>query len=373
MKIRYVAPALCPDGYGEFARHIVWALHHAGHELSVSTFLHNASEPPERFGEKGLLAAALLERPLPAPDVNIVNATPHSFEEFRIPSTLNIGFTMYEAEHISESAVMSCNRMDAVFVPSRWNQQIFRQHGVTVPVFVVRPPWTRLLPPPRRRVREPFTFYSVFEWRTPHKDPYSLVAAYCRAFTAKDDVLLRVKTFERGAKGAIESEIRQWQKSFGNGALPEIELVLGSMGSDELWQAHSGADCYVSSHHGEGWGMPIWEAMAAGLPAISTGFGANLEFMQSSNSYLVDFAFDREKRWANVNVAELAAMMRHVYSSPKAKEVARLGRASVLACTADKTVGSIVDAVGQLTRPEAADGLPEEPLLGRQTGITPAS
>jgi glycosyltransferase involved in cell wall biosynthesis len=39
---------------------------------------------------------------------------------------------------------------------------------------------------------------------------------------------------------------------------------------------------------GEGWGRPLLEAMAAGLPTIGTRFGGNLEFMNDETSYLVD-------------------------------------------------------------------------------------
>lgn len=60
MRIRVTSPAFSPTGFGELSRSIIWALHHAGHELSVNMQNFSASvESPERFGEKGLLAAEL--------------------------------------------------------------------------------------------------------------------------------------------------------------------------------------------------------------------------------------------------------------------------------------------------------------------------
>lgn len=322
-RIRYVAPALCPDGYGEFSRSVIWALHRAGHQVSVTTFLHNAQEPAERFGEKGILAASLVDRALTGPpDINIVNATPGSFSQYRINSVFNVGFTMFEAERLSEPAVRACNEMDAIFVPSRLDKRVFLEHGVTPPIFLVQPPIGERSPlPPRAPVisdgseKEPWTFYSVFEWTTPHKDPMALLTAYYQEFSPEEPVCLRVKTFERRIEGSIEREIRSLKARLGIQRGPKVELVMGSLSSAEMWEAYSRVDCYVSSHHGEGWGLPIWEAMAAGLPTIATGYGANMEFMDANNSYPVEFGFNEQKRWADVNVPMLRNRMRYVYAN----------------------------------------------------------
>ena len=47
------------------------------------------------------------------------------------------------------------------------------------------------------------------------------------------------------------------------------------------------ADCYVSLHRAEGFGLTLGETMALGKPVIATGFSANLDFMTAENSYLV--------------------------------------------------------------------------------------
>ena len=39
------------------------------------------------------------------------------------------------------------------------------------------------------------------------------------------------------------------------------------------------ADCFVLPTHGEGWCRPCMEAMAAGLPAIVTGWSGHTDFM----------------------------------------------------------------------------------------------
>ena len=52
-------------------------------------------------------------------------------------------------------------------------------------------------------------------------------------------------------------------------------------------------DCYVSLHRSEGFGLTLAEAMALGKPVIATGYSANLDFMNVSNSLLVRYELVR--------------------------------------------------------------------------------
>ena len=45
----------------------------------------------------------------------------------------------------------------------------------------------------------------------------------------------------------------------------------------------------------EGFGLPIAEAMLSGLPAIVTNWSGQLDFVNSQNSWLVDYQFTRVK------------------------------------------------------------------------------
>jgi glycosyltransferase involved in cell wall biosynthesis len=70
------------------------------------------------------------------------------------------------------------------------------------------------------------------------------------------------------------------------------------------------AKIYISLHRAEGFGMGLAEAMSRGIPVMGTGYGGNLEFMDGSNSFLINHRlqkierssnksyFDSEGRWA---------------------------------------------------------------------------
>jgi glycosyltransferase involved in cell wall biosynthesis len=317
VRIRFVGYVLDATGYGEFSRLVLSSLV-KDHELTVTLMRNpNRFQPPGALGELGNIVEPLVGKFLSgAPDVNVINALPVAFEQYR-GNSKNIGFTMFESHLVPPTWIYACNRMNGVLVPTEFSREGFIRCGVKAPVHVVHPGAD--LPPelPPRDETEPFTFFSAFEWDHPHKDPSSLLMAYLQEFEPGERVRLRVKTFSRGTSGHenILHHANMLRQKFRPGKAPEIELVIGTLDTSEMRSLYAKADCYVSTHHGEGWGLPIWEAMRYGVPAIATAYSGNLEFMSPSNSYLVKYQDDG--RWANIDVPDLRKTMRHAFQNWK--------------------------------------------------------
>lgn len=162
-----------------------------------------------------------------------------------------------------------------------------------------------------------------------HKDPEALLTAYYGEFGADERVLLRVKTFS-GKKLVLLAE--KIKRSTGLDIAPEIEIVSGALSTPDLFALYDRSDAYVAAHHGEGWGMPIWEAMSVGLPAIATGWGGNLDFMKhEENSLLTGYSYDENHRWVDTNIEDLRRAMRRVYENrEKARKMGERARVEML-------------------------------------------
>lgn len=57
----------------------------------------------------------------------------------------------------------------------------------------------------------------------------------------------------------------------------------------EMREAYSRADAFVLPTRGEGWGLPVLEAMSMSVPAIVTNFSGPTGFVTSENGYPLPF------------------------------------------------------------------------------------
>jgi uncharacterized membrane protein YgcG len=63
------------------------------------------------------------------------------------------------------------------------------------------------------------------------------------------------------------------------------QVVSEHLSSRELAMFYRGCDAFVLPSHGEGWGLPTHEAMAMGLPVVTTDWGGSTEFTKPIRSH----------------------------------------------------------------------------------------
>ncbi|MEB3205595.1 MAG: glycosyltransferase family 4 protein [Candidatus Sericytochromatia bacterium] len=121
----------------------------------------------------------------------------------------------------------------------------------------------------------------------PRKGVDVLLEAWALAFTDEDDVSLVIKdlgasTVYRGqtAGRSIAAEAAR------AGGAPIIHLT-EEVPDEHLPGLYTAADVLVHPYRGEGFGMPIAEAMACGLPVVVTGHGAALDFVDEEVGWLI--------------------------------------------------------------------------------------
>lgn len=81
---------------------------------------------------------------------------------------------------------------------------------------------------------------------------------------SKEKVLFKIQRYLSKTIGFHADSSRPW---------PKIEVVQEHLHALQMPSLYKSADCFVLPTHGEGWGLPTMEAMAMGLPTITTNWG----------------------------------------------------------------------------------------------------
>src|SRR5262249_1802662 len=250
---------------------------------------------------------------------------------------------------------------DEVWAYSRFVRDCYVHSGVPaervhlIPLGVDTDRFRPGLPPLPLRTAKPLKFLFV-GGTIARKGIDVLLTAYAQAFTAADPVCLVGKdmgngTFYQGQ--TAEQLIAHLQAREG---APAIEYLDGNLTEEELAGLYAACDCLVHPYRGEGFGLPIAEALACGLPVIVTGSGAALDFCDAANAYLVPARVvpcphKRVGEWETVDSPWLAGpdpvalrdLLRHVAAHPEeARAKGRAGRERIASnFTWDKAAAAV--------------------------------
>ena len=271
------------------------------------------------------------------------DAVPH-FAANQAPGFLeshyNIGYWMWELPEFPENLLNSFAYLDEVWVGSSYCLDTIARVS---PVPVVKIPVS--LPagdPPTKNVGRghfgipdgAFVFLFIFDVHSivARKNPDAVIDAFRRAFPGGENVRLVLK-FSHGDDAFRQSLLERARD-------PRLILLDQVLDRPELNTLIGACDCYVSLHRSEGFGVTMAEAMSFAKPVIATGYSANMDFMNASNSFPVRYdlvtldqdygPYRRGNTWASPDVQHAAELMRLVYESPDlARERGRLGQRDI--------------------------------------------
>lgn len=197
-----------------------------------------------------------------------------------------------------------------------------------------------------------FTFLFIFDFFSTlrRKNPAGLIEAFTRAFSPGEGPRLLLKTINGSLRPDVEAELRQKIAEH-----PDIELIDAYLGPAQNAALLARADCYVSLHRSEGFGLTLAESMALGTPVIATAYSGNTDFTTPRNSYLVDWTptrvgpeceiYPAEGTWAEPDLDHAAELMRRVWQRPnEAQAKAERARLDIDRLYAPDVVGRLARA-----------------------------
>jgi glycosyltransferase involved in cell wall biosynthesis len=332
MKVAYVAALKDLSGYADAARNNVAAL------ASVGVAVEACPVSFETFktdcGELGRIVDNLTCTS-PTAKIQIIHTVPSVFDKFIAFNKYNIGYTAWESSLLPDSWVQNINRLNEVWVPSKYNKKVFEDSGVDIPVFVM--PHTFNSEIFNKEVasesivglnNDDFIFYSIFQFLE-RKGPSQLLKAYLTEFTKKEDVCLLLKTYmydptNIDEKQKLQSIIGTIKDKLRLSSYPDISLITCPLSRPQINLLHKTCNCLVSSHCSEGFGVTLAEAMVAGNPVIATDYSGSKDFLSIDNGYPVDYqltpvynmpweAYRGDQTWADINIMDLKDKMRYVF------------------------------------------------------------
>lgn len=286
----------------------------------------------------------------------------------------------WEFGSLPQDWVRRARDVDEFWLPSNYVRRVYLDSGVpaekvwVVPNGVDPEKFHPQAAPMKLATQKKFKFLFV-GGTIGRKGPDLLLQAYLKNFTAADDVCLVIKDF--GGRNVyqgqtFEHQIRAVQA---NPNAPEILYLNEELPPAALPGLYTACDCFVMPYRGEGFGLPVLEAMACGLPVIVTAGGATDDFVRDEFAYRIPSArrgighevsgmkLVGEGWLLEPDLAALAGRMRHVVDHPaEARERGQLasrhvgrnfswknsaaviaGRIRTLASSPDETVRPVVE------------------------------
>jgi glycosyltransferase involved in cell wall biosynthesis len=219
------------------------------------------------------------------------------------------------------------NSLDLITVLSEYVAKLLRDNGVRVPICVTGAGVEQIMSgsdtavvPARRLESSPFRFLHVSSG-FPRKGVDVLLAAWAAAFKRPDDVELIIKTFPN-IHNDVERLLTDFASRYPNAA--PISLINHDIDTTAMRALYFGADAVVNPTRGEGFGLPMAEAQALGVPVITTGFGGHTDFCTNETAWLCDYRFAPARThldvadsvWVEPDVASFANAMREVRDDP---------------------------------------------------------
>jgi glycosyltransferase involved in cell wall biosynthesis len=316
-----------PSGQAEAARFTVQSLQQVGIRTSCRDHPNGIDRSlPGRAAYLGqeLFPYTILHL---APDAPVRRAYPLSNLAPR-PGVYRIAVWYWELETAPAHWRRQARWVHEVWAPTRFIAEALRRI-MPVPVVDMLPAveLSSHVPRPRRYFNLPddcFLFLFLFDMCSvmERKNPLGLIRAFQQAFAPTDHAHLAIKVTRGDADPASLARLHEAAERAGVTVLDRL------LTREDSYALLDCADCYVSLHRSEGFGLTMAESMLLGKPVIATGYSGNLDFMTRENSLLVDYRrvpittklpiYPRGAFWAEPSVEEAARLMRWVFEHPAA-------------------------------------------------------
>ena len=311
-KVLIRGPILTRTGYGEQARFAYRALKSRPDLFDVYVI-------PTNWGQTGWIIEDTEERKeidaavvattkhiqyaqqigVPPFDISVQVTIPQEWEKI---APVNIGFTAgTETTHISLKWVESSRLVDRIIAVSEHTKEAFVNTEYTgqdtngqpvsakclTPIDVVGFPVKDTTPAPMEfNTQTDFNFLSVLQW-SPRKNLENTIMWFLEEFKEDENVGMIVKA--NIAKNChvdrihTEKRLKALKERAGEHKC-KLYLLHGNCTDEEMIGLYNNENvhAFINLAHGEGFGLPIFEAAANGLPIVAPNWGGQKDYLNAT-------------------------------------------------------------------------------------------
>lgn len=363
------APLLTQSGYGVHSRQIFDALM-ADPLFDVAvesinwghcSFITEQTEQRKQINEAVNKAMFYKQQKQEDYDLFIHITIPNEFER---RGKLNVGVTAgIETDRVSHVWVQKCNEMDMIIVPSEHSKHVLTStviewqnqkdgsqgnfqvskpvlvcpEGVDTNVFKKKEYENKL----GLDIQSDFNFLHVGQWGggnfgEDRKNISLMLKYFIETFRYRKDVGMVLKT--NMAKNSItdfefvKNRISELKRAVGipESECPPIYLVHANLSQDEMADLynHPKIKAFITLTHGEGFGIPVLEAAAVGLPILATNWSGHLDILKDGTFIPLEYEMKeipdavvwgdiliKGSRWAEVKEEDVKKRMEKITKS----------------------------------------------------------
>ncbi len=309
-----------------------------------------------------------------APDIALRFCYPPHTDE--MPATLRMMHSYgWEETGFPPQYVEEFNRnLDMVSVLSHSVAKNLRDSGVRIPIVVTGAGVDHLLTQQENKhpnwntdALKSFRFLHISSC-FPRKGVDVLLQAFGEVFSIDDDVCLVIKTFSN-PHNTVANQLAQHQRE--NPGFPQVHLIVEDWHDAQIKQLYRDCHTYVAPSRGEGFGLPMAEAMLFDLPVITTRWGGQTDFCAEETAWCCDYQFAKAEAhfglthslWAEPDVQHLGRLMQAMTgmdAGVKNLKVAQAKQRVLQEFTWEKTAEKLQAAVTNLS---AQSSLSKQPKI----------
>ena len=309
-KILLKGPLLTRSGYGEQARFALRSLraHEDKFDIFIQPLEWGKTSWISDLNEERAWIDQIIEKTIHYIqqdgkfDISLQITVPNEFEQL---AQINIGYTAgIETTKVAPQWIDKSNIMNKIIVVSNHAKDVFEKTSyklvndktkeefpfvMTAPVDVVNYPVKEYDELPELELDLPTKFnFLCISQMGPRKNLPNLIKWFLEEFE-NDDVGLVLKTnFAKNSlidKTTCERHLKTLVKQFSKDRKCKLYLLHGDMTDEEIHSLYINEklNAFVSLPHGEGFGLPIFEAAYSGMPVVTVGWSGQCDYLYDSD------------------------------------------------------------------------------------------